>query len=371
MLYPLEFLALIVLLAGSPQEASDPEKGGESDPLVAAFKAFEAAEADTKQAVLHAIAQRVEESDNEVLRKLLELRNQAKRELKIVKKSPPEYYDPDVWARGLYRRRFIDPKSSDASMRRGIYRPWESDPPFFVRVEFDFGRNVGLDPGPEPAPEDALLNLLYGYPPGSDVLVAWLQKKWDFDAGMDPMDLHFMHVYCDLDGNGYGDITIYDAMASGENMDMPDVDVIPYAKIILKDHSYVSPIPPGVRRTRLYEKIKVGFLGYFQYKTWIQAAGNLYVNPAAELRPEHKPLRARLLYTFALEEGHVDKIRSNFTAVRDRRNFIRQIDKLVIKDHADKTKINRFVSSRNESKWAVANIAYAVLREYGLLKDKK
>jgi hypothetical protein len=369
MLHLTDLLALFVILAAVSQDASGQEKGKDGDPLVVAFKAFEAAETTTKQAIIKEIARRVEASDDEMLRKRLEMISQAKRELKLVKKPPPEYYDPDAWAPGLYKRRFVDAESSDASMKRAIYRPSESDPPFFVRIEYDFGRNVGLDSGADPSPEDTLLNLLYGYPPGSDVLLAWLQKKWDFASGMDPMALHFAHVYCDLEGNGYADITIYDALASGEKLDMPDVDVIPYAKMILNDRSYVSPIPPTPRRERLYEKIKVGFLKYFQYKTWIEAAASLYVSPEAELRPEHRPLRTRLLYAFALEEGDVDKIRSSFTAARDRGDFIRQIDRLAIKDMAEKSKTNTFVASRNKVKWAVANIAHAVLREHGLLKD--
>lgn len=364
MLLPAQFLTLL-LAAGVPQEAAQDEAG----PLDAAFQAFQEAPKETQKAVIAEIIERVEASDDASLKQLLELRDQAREELKVVPRPSPKYYDPEVWAPGLYRRRFADPEDSGTSMVTGMYRPWESKPPFMARIEYDFGDDVGLDSGVDPSLQDALWDLLYGYPPGADVLVAYLAMKWDFDEGMDPYARHFSHLYCDLSGNAYREVTLYDALASGESMDMPDVDVIPYARLILKDKSFKSPIPPNARRERLYEKIKNGFLEFFRHRTWIEAAANLYVNPEAEIRPEHEPLRKRLLYAFALDGGDLDKIRSRFVKAKERRDFIRQVDGLAINDRREDEKRLEFVTRINNARWAIARICYAVLREYGLLKD--
>lgn len=363
MISVIELLITAVLAAAVPQEEEP------VDPVLAAFKTFESASEEVQKEVLNQIRTRLEQSGDEALKAHFELREKARSELRIVPRPKPTFNDPRTYAPpGMYKRRFA--KGSATSLVTSTYRPWESAPIFSMRIEYDFGINAGLDAGNDPSPPDALWDLLFGYPPDSDLVVAWLNLKWDFDEEMDVRASHFSHVYCNLNDTCYADITLYDAFASQEGMDMPDVDVIAYARNVLDDRSYRSPIPASRRRQRLYEKIKQGFLEYFQHRTWIDAAANVYVNPEAELRPEHEPLRDRLLYAFAIDGGDVEKIRKRFEKAGSRNGFIRAIDDLIIEDEKEVKKRDAFNAGQNAGRWAVAKTAYAVLREYGFLNDE-
>jgi hypothetical protein len=354
-------IALIIVAVLVPQEEET------VDPVLAAFKAFEAAAEEVQLEVLKEIRTRVEQGGQASMKPYFAIREKARSELEIVPRPEPAYNDPRIYAPGMYKRRFAD--AGESSLVTSTYRPWESAPVFSMRIEYDFGKNAGLDAGKDPAPPDALWDLLFGYPPDADLVVAWLCKKWDFDETMDVRASHFSQVYCNLNDTCYPEITLYDAFASQEGMDMPDVDVIAYARNVLGDDSYKSPIPANRRRQRLYEKIKQGFLEYFQHRTWIDAAANVYINPEAELRPEHEPLRDRLLYAFAIDNGDVDKIRKRFKAAGSRNGFIRAIDDLIIDDEKEVEKRDAFNAKQNAARWTVAEAAYAVLREYGFLKN--
>ena len=349
-----------------------PARDEESDdPITRASQAFAGAEAEVKMAVIADIARRVEDCEDEALLEMIALRDRARKELKVRVEPAPAYHDADRYAPGLYKRRFADPKAdrTEIEMTVARFRPWESEPPFYARVVYDFGFNGGdraRDPLP---PEEALENFLFGYPEGSDVLVAWLASQWDFDSSLDKMADHFAKAYVTLDSTAFREVTLFDVFASREKHDMHDVDVIAYALLILDDTSYVSPIPPDRRRKQLYDKVQEGFLAYYRHRTWIEAAANLYVNPEATLRLEHGPLRRRLLYAFALDDGEVEAIGERLAKSGDRQTFIRATDRLAIDDPAEDLKRNRFVKNRNDARWAVARCAHAVLREYGFLQS--
>jgi len=361
-------IALLLLICApfQEEEIEDPP-----DPIEAAFETFSKAPIETKNAVLAEIYTRIGQSDDASLVKQRSMVSSAKKELTIKQKPKRKYYEPKKYA-PLFPRCFASKKNagSEIQMKVAIFRPWESEPPFMARIIYDFGTNIAYDSGSNPIPEDALWDLLHGYCPGDDIIVAWLMKKLDFNSDLDKQAIHFSHVYCDLEGKAFKEITLYDAFASGEKLDMPDGDVIPFARHILKDNTFVSPIPPTQKRTLLYEQIKDHFLIYFRHRTWIEAAANIYVNPDAEVRPQHNPLRKRLLYAFALDDGDIDKICARFIKAKDRKKFIRQTDKLAIDDPLEEKKTNRFIIEQNKSRWAIALISYAVLRDYNFLQDQ-
>ncbi len=414
------FLVLAVSLFPAGVAVVSAQEEGGLDPVSAAFEKCAAAPLETQKGVVAEIARRIEESGHEGIRRVLELRDEARRELKKGEAQRIGYHEPEMFAPGQnVVRRYVDETSNDLKLNLATYRTWESEYPFAARIRYDYGTNLAYDalaagsaplvptpaspgagpgrgsgsgsghknkaaaetdgsPGdPDPAGDetdlaaiDRLWNYLYGYPPDGDVLVAWLEQQLDHDSRFDPYALHFAHPYCDLDGRCYRGITLYDAFASREKIDMPDIDVIPFARAILKDHSFRSPIPPGKRRDELYASIKRGFLPYFQHRTFVEAAATLYLDPEAPLRPEHEPLRQRLLYLFSIKKGEVKEIRDFVRAAKDRAGFIEKIDALQLADPMMEKHRKAYAEQRNAVRWAVAEIAYAVLREHGFLEDR-
>ncbi len=362
---PAPILAALSFVVIASQESAAP-RDPTPDELEAGWTAFLEAPAETQRAVVKEIAARVETTDDADLKRLLALRDRAARELALKPARPRPFHDPATYGVRV-RREAVDPASADAAEKRELFKPWENAPPLAARVTFDLARDEAIDSGTPLSPAAQLENVLNGYAPGADLLVAWLEKRFDFDAKLNPRLVHFDHLYCDLNGRSYPEVTIYDAFASGSSMDMPDVDVIAYARVVLKDDSFVSPIPPDARRQKLYEQVGDGFLACFRYRVWIEAAANLFVRPEAPLRGTHEGLRSRMLELFALEEGDVDRVARRLETLGDRGGFLAEMDERLEKEPALARKSRRFCEERAAEQWAVARAAYGVLRERGLL----
>jgi hypothetical protein len=364
-------LPLVVACLVSAQEPAAVAPDPTPEQLEDAWASFENALPEIQVGIVTAIAARLDSGGNPTLAPLLALRTRALQELDLKPARPREYYDPKVYAdrefaRGRVRREPADPASLDAAEKRGSYRPWENEPPFAARIRWSFGRDQAEDAGGAPDPLHQLQDFLNGYPPGTDAIVAWLLMKFDFDAKRNAVADHFDHIYCDLNGKAYPEITIYDAFSSGSTLDMPDVDVIAYYRRILKDQSWISPIPPSAQ-AKLYAKVSDGFLEWFQYRVWIEAAANLYVRPTAPLRETHEGLRGRLVPLFAACEGDVTKIAKRLADSKTRDAFLDAMDEQFAAEPSLARKAAMFEEARAQQHWVVARTTYAVLREHGLL----
>jgi len=202
------------------------------------------------------IQSRLDDSDDPGLIELRKLAARARKELPEIPDPGFEWYDPKVYASGQrVVRKPVDRDGHDWQQRYQRYRPWENNAQFYVAVRYDFGRNQGLRMSEELDLSGWVWNLLNGYSPDADLLLAWLQYRFDHADAHDDLARHFDHLYCDLDGGAYPEITLYDAMASQNGLDMPDVDTIPFAWHFLDDRSYRSPIP-AARQAALYQPIQ-------------------------------------------------------------------------------------------------------------------
>jgi hypothetical protein len=356
------------LVALAPEEIP----GGGAEESAGALERFRAAAEDTRWAVVHDITRRVEASGEPGLRELLRLRDHALAELPFAPYRPPRFHDPAEFAaeesaKGRVHREFLDPDSEEARRQRDQYRPGDNIPPLYFEVRYEFGPHSAVELPVSLEPERILLNYLSGEIPRADVLLAWLEWKFDHDRRYSEVAEHFAHAYCDLAGRCNEDVTLYDAIASEEHMDMPDVDVIAFARRIEDDDSYRSPIPAGSRRERLYQRVEDAFLPYFRYRSFVEEAAYLYLNPEAWLRPEHEGLRQNVLFLVAHLEGDVDRLRAEFADAGDRAGFMdRSLELVKENSRSWRQKIERLTRERTETRWAVAAEAYAVLEEYGL-----
>lgn len=354
-------LVAIALVQAAPNEP-DPTPAE----LAQACAAFTAAAPELKAGAVQEIAKRVEATKEPTLRQLLDWRDRALKELKVVPAPAAAFFDPQIYARGLVHRTPVGPDEPDAAEKRDSFRPDLNQTFYAGTVRYDFGRNAALDYGATLDPDGALHDDLFGYPPGSDRLIAWITARFDFDDSIDPLSLHFDHLYCDLNGRAYPEVTLFDAWGSGSSIDMPDVDVIAFARNVLKDETWVSPIPPSAA-TPLYDKVREGFLKLFRYRIWIEAAANVFVNPEVPIRGTHEGLRGRLHYLFALDGGDLEKAVARIKKYPTRGDFLAAMDTELAADPEGNRKIDAFVAARSKARWVVARTAYAVLREKGLL----
>ncbi|MBL8896644.1 MAG: hypothetical protein JNM84_03410 [Planctomycetes bacterium] len=302
------------------------------DPVTAAWRAFQSLDEAPRHAVLVAIEARLRADTDPELQRLLALVVRARAELAIAPAPEPAFHDPATYAPGPFRRGEIErafaPAESDANpyyeQRFAVAATW---PPFPLAVGYDFGKNRGIRWRAALPDADQLWLLLGGHLAETDLLHAFLCAQLDFAAEHDAAAEHFRHAYCDLSGTAYRGVQLYHAFASTQPIDMPDVDVIAFARNVAKDRSFTSPIPANAKREKLYEAIRRHFLAYYQHRTWIEAAATIYLDPEARLREEHEGLRARLLFAFAEHHGDPTKLRASFARAKTRDAWIEGIDR--------------------------------------------
>jgi hypothetical protein len=338
------------------------------DPITIAYEEFRKVADDKRAAMVAEIVRRIEACPDAGVRQLLDLRDRAVRELKVINREAPSFYDPALYA-PQFKRHFADAQDPVVSEMAERFDRVGSVPMYNGRVMYDFGSNTGKDSGKDPASDEQLWNYLYGYPPNADLLVAWLTMKLDHDDTLDQLAQHFAHCYCDLEGTCAQTITLYDAFASEQNIDMPDVDVIPFARAVLKDESFVSPIPPDSRQRELFNSVNESFLRYFRHRTFIEYCANLFINPDVPISYAHEQLRERILYSFHLDGRDLMKIRNRLIRYGDRQNFVNSIDKITLEDPLWRVRAHEVATSENETRWVIARLAYDVLREEGLYKE--
>ena len=345
---------------------SEPTNG---DPYAHAYDAFNATADAIKEATVRRIVERIEDSDDIGIRRLLKWRDRARRELRILPTESESYHDPAVYAPGVKRSFARDGSTKSVELEDDFYIPG-SEPAYVGRVVYDFGLNIGIDTGVELTADDEIWNLFLGYPPDTDILVAWLKMKLDHADELDAISQHFSKVYCDLDGSAYHGLTLYGAFASSSQFDMPDVDVIAYAQNVLGDHSFVAPIPQNRRVQNLYQEMQDGFLSSYRHNTLVTYIANMLINPEAPIHLVHESLRERILYLLHLEDLKIANIRNRLIEYGDRQTFVVEIDKSAAEDDSWRW-YGRAVASRlNDVRWSIAHIVYDVLREQGLLRDR-
>ncbi len=364
-------LALLTLqVQGDPVRERRIDGMGEA--VSAAYRRFQAAHDDIRAAVVRDITVRIEESQDEAVREVLSLRDRAVDRLEIRPAREPAFHDPDLYTPGQWSRKWADaaaPRSLKIAERFG---PWDWDRPLAggtasgngCGIRYDFAANVGRLGAGDPTPDAALLDLVYGYAPGSDALIAWLMGHWDHRGDLDPVAEHFSFNYCDRDGTCYPGVDLWDALGSGFEVEMPDVDVVAYFTKVVGKNIPRSPIP-SFAHGRLYDEISKGFTPYWQHRTLLEAAALLYVNPAGPLRPQHEEMRERLLYLFFEEQGDIGRIGRRIKKAGGRDELMEALDANAKSDPGYIRKWREFAGRRNEARVWVSAMARRVLDEYG------
>lgn len=344
-------------------------KGDEVDPLVRAVETFRAADPEIRTAVVNDIRAAVLASDDATVKGWIELGVRAHRELKTKPWPGLSYYEPKKYA-PPFPRAFVPAEDEAAKWIYDQMRPYDNEPRCLgIRVRYDYASNRGYDLGADPALDDVLNDYLLGYPPDPDWIIAWLEMQFDFDDGLDDLAEYFGHAYCDRDGACYSNISIYDVWAAQREygLEMPDGDAIAFARHILNDKSFVSPIPAGRKRAALYKEVSNGFQKYYQHRSWVEAAANVYLNPEAMIRTDHENLRERFWSSFVVLEDDPKRIADQFRKAGDRNKWYESIDRLHREDKRTLYAGHRWREERNAARWVVAEAAYGVLREYGFL----
>lgn len=349
---------LIVSLLAAPVE-------DDTDAMNVAFENFKVLDAGKQLEIVTEVEARLAKATDADYVKLRELWERAKRELPLKPATGPRFYEHSVYAPIQEPRHFVESGSADANQVWDTMRPWENTSPFLVNhVTYDFAADCGRESPAPAATADRLGDMLLGTMPGADVLAAWMCWRLDTKDDLNPIAEHFAHAYCDRIGNCYSDVTIYDAYASENSMEMSDIEVIAYARNLLKDNSFHSPIAADLKRQKLYERINDDFLRYFRHRTFVEAIAWLSLHPDAEMRQNHEGMRSRV-WTLLAKYPSFDAVADAFRGFKDREEFVAKSDAW-FKEPKSVAATDAWRATRNGSRWVVHNAAKAVLSGHGL-----
>lgn len=309
---------------------------------------FQSLPAESQNAVLAAIETRLRASDDPALRRIQDLAATATDLGALV---PVGHYLPAEFAPVAPARTVF----AVGSTRQVALRQQFPVPPFLrelhPRVCYDWAAGKpGL--GPVPSASQRFSSLLAGLPPGSDAAVAMLLQQFDADFEQRCAGAWLEHTYADRDGRVFAGITLYDAWYSGKTVEVPDVDAIAFARLVLRTDSFVSPIPEGRRRERLYQQIHDAFGRFREYRTLREAAAAAFVSAEPDLDPIYRELVGRMHFLWARLGFDPARVSQKLNG-GDRSELLTMLDD-ALRGNADAAQL------RSEARAALATMAVTV-----------
>ncbi len=131
-------------------------------------------------------------------------------------------------------------------------------------------------------------NALLGMPPGWDLAEALVERSLDA-GGTDDGVLRrgfeaFAHAYTDRTGNVHPGITLYDAHASGIEIEMPDVDCLGIVHHVLDDWTTWKAVVSDADQGPLYAKVGDLFKAVLRHRGLRANLARAYLCGSTELR---------------------------------------------------------------------------------------
>jgi hypothetical protein len=193
------------------------------------------------------------------------------------------YFAPETHAprQPIPRRRLVP---DDARARRVTQGMLGGVPPpaFIAAWRYDWGTGLVLRTADPEDPARLFENALAGFPPDADLAQALVERAHD-DGALRAVHAAFEHAYTDREGNVYP-LSLYDAWASGTEMEMPDVDCLGIVHTIDDEWKrWVAPVPPS-RQDALYEVVGEHFSRARRHRGLRTALAMTYLSGDARLR---------------------------------------------------------------------------------------
>lgn len=154
------------------------------------------------------------------------------------------YFDPKQHAPGQpIARKLLAPDSSTARKTRERILRRMPQSSLVASYRYDWGQGELVRSATAPDAERVFENALAGFAPGHDLALALVERALDDGSQRAALDA-FGHAYTDRSGNVYPGVTLYDAWASGEEIEMPDVDILGVVHTLLGIHDrWIAPVP--------------------------------------------------------------------------------------------------------------------------------
>ena len=208
--------------------------------------------------------------------------------LDIVERDPgsfpeapePRFFDPHEHApKQPIRREWVEP---DERAWKKLHKAFHAAAPArqLVRAwRYDYGTRSVVRCADDLSPDHVAANALQGFVPALDLAEALVESLLD-DGSQQVALGAFEHAYTDRDGSAYRGLTLYDAWASGKEIELPDVDSLGIIHTVLDEwERWVAPVSDR------------------QHGSLYGAIGEIFADAQ-----RHRGLRDALTRTFAIGE---------------------------------------------------------------------
>jgi len=314
-----------------------------------------------QQQVLRYLERRVLLDPDETIQRIVSFGPQWAR---LSEAEPKKFHDPSRWARGVApERKLIKAGTAKHDRVRARLPRVEFLPRLNKAVFYDWGAGRVVRRKTELTASETFENYLNGFPPFADAAAARVLEMLDKDKKMRRMAVYLDHLYADLGGNAYENITLYEAWYSGAVVDVPDVDAIPFERNVLRTRRFRSPIPAGRRRTQLYQQIQDYTFRFRKYRSLREAAAAAYVCAKPIMDPTYAKLVPRFHYLYVTHDDDVAALAKTLAHARDREALLDAVDRKI---KASNTEFARREGRRQEltamaerlAQMAVATLEY-------------
>ncbi len=236
--------------------------------------------------------------------------------------EPAPFYDPETHAPAQ-----PIPRKSLAADSRRVKKKREE---FFFRVPdrkldsawvYDYAarelrRTQELDD-----PDRIFRNGLAGFPPDLDLAEALVEMALDDGAEQDKARA-FGHAYTDRTGNVFTGLTLYDAWASGSNMEMPDIDNLGILHDLEDEwRRYVAPVP-GSKQRPLYDEVGALFQELHHHRGLRHAMAMTFLTGYPALRDGYGANLERLHALWDQQESTPAKLLEELPKTKDWERFL-------------------------------------------------
>ncbi len=315
--------ALFLLLA-APQEPANQE----ATELLTAFRALPQ---EQQKVVLGNLERRIQTSPDELVQRIS---GRRKGKGAYGAPTPVAGHDPKVYAPVAPVRTLVAKGTAEWQRARERYPARTLLPGLTAEVAYDWATGKPAWLGESESEEVRFSNLVHGWMPGADHAVAQVLATLDTDPRQRLLAEWFQHACATLQGRVFQDITLYEAWYSGEQVDVPDVDAIAFARKVLKTASFVSPIPDGRRRDRLYQQVRDAADEHRQDRTLREVAAATFVSANPPVDPTYAPLIGRCHYLWAKTGYDPDAFGRVLAEAGDRSTLLESVDQALKDDPA-------------------------------------
>jgi hypothetical protein len=196
--------------------------------------------------------------------------------------QPAPFFDPKEHAPGQpIARKRLDPDSSAARKERERIFRRATKPKVRGAWRYDWGQRELVRTAPESL-ERTFENALAGCAPGHDLAIAIVERALD-DGSQQAALAAFGHAYTDRVGTVFPGITLYDAWSSGEEIEMPDVDVLGIVHTLLgiRDR-WTAPVPDSEHK-ELYAAVGAAFQDANRHRSLRAALAATFLDGTVQL----------------------------------------------------------------------------------------